>query len=100
MFRVQELTHFGAPTRAVAPELPSAALAGAAWAQITEDPFFIEINPTEMGYRSAPKGFAADNGARRVERRRHLKALPTFSMAALGRALHPFGGGNRHFAGA
>jgi hypothetical protein len=55
MLRVHELTHFGTPTRAAAPELPSAALAGAAWTQTDADPFFAEISPAAMGYRKAPK---------------------------------------------
>ena len=99
MLRVHEFTHFGNPNRAAAPQPPSAALAGAAWTQTSADPFFAEIDPIEMGYRSAPKGFA-DNGALRRERAEHRKAFPTFSMAALGRALHRFGGGRQHFAGA
>jgi hypothetical protein len=67
MFRVHQLTHFGTPTAAAAPQLPSAALVGAAWAQISDDPFFIEVSPAAMGYRSAPRGFAG-SGGRRGER--------------------------------
>lgn len=99
MFRVHELTHFGAPTSTAAPQLPSAALVGAAWTQTSDDPFFAEINPTAMGYRSAPKGFAGSD-ARRGDRGQRLKAFPTFSMDALGRALLRFGGGSRHCVGA
>jgi hypothetical protein len=64
MFRVHELTHFGTPTAAAVPQLPSTALVGAAWAQTTDDPFFMEISPTAMGYRSAPRGFAGRGGRR------------------------------------
>jgi len=98
MFRVCELTHFGTPTCAAAPQLPSAALAGAAWTQTRDDPFFAEIDLTAMGYRSPRRG--ADSGARRGERRRRSKAFPTFSMDALRRALLRFGGGNHRRVGA
>jgi hypothetical protein len=91
MFRVQELTHFGTPTYPTPPQLPSAALVGAAFTQTDEDPFFAAISPTAMGYRTAPRGFA-DSGARRRERGQ--KALPTFSMDAVGRVLR-FGAGSR-----
>jgi hypothetical protein len=56
--------YFGTTTCPTPPQLPSAALAGAAFTKIDEDPFFAEISPTAMGYRSAPRGFA-DSGARR-----------------------------------
>jgi hypothetical protein len=92
MFQVRELTHFGTPTFGAATQLPSAALAGATWTQTSDDPFFAEINPTAMGYRSAPRGFA-DSDARRGNRGRRLKAFPTFSVDAVGRALLRFGGG-------
>jgi hypothetical protein len=46
------LTNFGNPTFAAAPQLPSAALVGAAWTQTGDDPFFVEIDLTAMGYRS------------------------------------------------
>jgi hypothetical protein len=85
MFRVYELTHFGTPTCAAAPRLPSAALVGAAWTQTSHDPFFAEIDLTAMGYRAAPR--RSDSGARRGERRRRSKAFPTFAMDALRRAL-------------
>jgi len=94
MFRVQELTHFGTPTCLTPPQLPSAALVGAAFTQTDEDPFFAEISPTAMGYRTAPRGFA-ENGARHRKRGQRLKALPTFSMEAVGRVLLRFGGGSR-----
>jgi hypothetical protein len=61
--------HFGTTTCPTSPQLPSAALLGAAFTRIDEDPFFAEISPTAMGYRSAHRGFA-DSGARRGERRR------------------------------
>jgi hypothetical protein len=98
MFRVHELTHFGTPTCAAAPQLPSAALVGAAWTQNSDDPFFTEIDLTAMGYRCARRH--ADSGARRSERRRRSKALPTFSMDLFRRALLRFGGGNRRRVGA
>jgi hypothetical protein len=98
MFRVHELTHFGTPTCAAAPQLPSAALVGAAWTQTSDDPFFAEIDLTAMGYRSARRG--ADSGARRGEPRRRSKSFPTFSMDALRRALLRFGGGNQRCVGA
>jgi hypothetical protein len=84
MFGIYESTHLGPAT----PPLPSAALVGAAWTQLSEDPFFAEVDPTAMGYRSVPRG--ADSGARRGERRRRSKAFPTFSMDALRRALRRF----------
>ncbi|MDT5355156.1 MAG: hypothetical protein QOJ56_3688 [Mycobacterium sp.] len=90
MHRIHELTHFGIPTCAGTPELPSAALVGAAWTQTSADPFFIEISPTEMGYRSAPRGFA-DSGARRSARGHRLTAFPAISRDAVGRALAHFG---------
>jgi hypothetical protein len=93
MFRVYELTHFG-PICAAAPQLPSAALVGAAWTQTSDDPFFAEIDLTAMGYRSGPRG-----AARRGERRLRSKAFPTFSMDALLRALRRFGRGNRRCVG-
>jgi len=71
MFRVCELTQFGTPTCAAAPQLPSAALVGAVWTQTSDDPFFAEIDLTAMGYRSARRG--ADSGARRGERRRRSR---------------------------
>jgi hypothetical protein len=98
MSAVYEFTHFGTPTCAAAPQLPSAALVGAAWTQTSEDPFFAEIDLTAMGYRRAPRG--AEGGARRGERRRRSKAFPTFSMDALRRTLLGFGGGNRRCVGA
>jgi hypothetical protein len=55
MFRVYELTHFGTPRVPAAPQLPSAALAGGAWTQTSDDPFFAEIDLTAMGYRSRSK---------------------------------------------
>jgi hypothetical protein len=99
MFQSQKLTHFGSPTCAATPQLPSAALVGAAWTQTKDDPFFAEINPAAMGYRKAPKGFAADD-ARRSEPKQRVKASPTFSLHALGLAFHRLGGANRHFIGA
>jgi hypothetical protein len=98
VFRVCELTHFGNPTCAAAPQLPSAALVGAAWTQTSDDPFFAEIDLTAMGYRSAPRH--ADSGARRGERRRRSTAFPAFSMDTLRRALVRFGGGNQRCVGA
>jgi hypothetical protein len=98
MFRVYELTNFGSPTCAPTPQLPSAALVGAKWTQISDDPFFAEIDLTAMGYRSAPRG--ADSGPRRSERRRRSKAFPTSSMDALRGAFRRFGGGNRRRVGA
>jgi hypothetical protein len=97
MFRVCELTHFGTPTCAAAPQLPSAALAGAAWTQTSDDPLFVEIDLTAMGYRSARRG--ADRGAPR-RTLAALKAFPTFSMDALRRALRRSGGGNQRCVGA
>jgi len=85
VFPVCELTHFGNPTRVAAPQLPSAALVGAAWTQAS-DPLFADL--TAMGYRSAPRH--ADSGARRGERRRRSTAFPTFSMDTLWRALLRF----------
>jgi hypothetical protein len=99
MFQVQELTHFGTPASGAAAQLPSAALVGAAWTQTDGDPFFAEINPTAMGYRTAPKGLA-DSDARRGGRVRRPKAFPTSSMAAAGRAFLRHGGGSRQYAGA
>jgi hypothetical protein len=58
MFRIHELSQFAAPHDEIAIALPSGELAGAAWTQISDDPFFAEINPAAMGYRHAPKGFA------------------------------------------
>jgi hypothetical protein len=52
MFRIQQLTHFGTPAAAAAPQIPPAAQVGGTWAQGSDDPFFIEINPAAMGYRS------------------------------------------------
>jgi hypothetical protein len=99
MLRVHHFTQFGTPNYAAAPEPPSAALAGAAWTQISADPFFVDIDPTEMGYRTAPKRFVGD-GVRRGERDQRPKAFPTLSMAAIGRALLRFGPGRQHLAGA
>jgi hypothetical protein len=90
VFRLYELTNFGNPTFAAAPQLPSAALVGAAWTQTSDDPFFVEIDLTAMGYRSAPRH--ADSSARRGERRRRSTAFPTFSVDTLRRALLRFGG--------
>jgi len=84
VFRLYELTNFGNPTFAAAPQLPSAALVGAAWTQTSDDPFFVEID------RSAPRH--ADSSARRGERRRRSTAFPTFSVDTLRRALLRFGG--------
>lgn len=97
MLRAHEFTPFGTPNSVVAPEPPSAALAGVAWTQTSADPLFIEIDPLELGYRTAPKGFL-DNRARHRDHRR--TTFPTLSLTALGRALHRFGGSRRHFAGA
>ncbi len=99
MFRVQELTHFGTPAAAAASRLPSAALVGAAFTQTDDDPFFAEINPAAMGYRTARKG-RVDSGARRGARVRRSNAFPTSSMAAAGRAFLRHGGGSRQYAGA
>jgi hypothetical protein len=99
MLRVHEFTPFGTPNRVTAPEPPSAALAGVSWTQTNADPFFVDIDPTEMGYRTAPKGFT-DTGARRPERGQRRIAFPTLSLAAVGRALHRFAAGRQHFAGA
>jgi hypothetical protein len=99
MFRVQELTHVGSPATAAAPRLPSAALVGAAFTQIDDDPFFAEISPAAMGYRTAARG-RADSDARRGARVRRVKAFPTSPMAAAGRAFLRHGGGSRQFAGA
>jgi hypothetical protein len=95
MLRAHDFTHFDTPNPVAALESPSAALAGAAWTQITADPFFAEIDPAEMGYRTAPRGFA-----RKDIHRQHRTALHTLSLAAVGRALHRFGAGRQHFAGA
>ncbi len=51
MFRVHELTHFGSPRVPAAPQHPPAALAGAAWTRLDDDPLFAEIDLTAMGYR-------------------------------------------------
>ncbi len=99
MFRVQELTHFGTLATAAAPQLPSAALVGAAWTQTDDDPFFAEINPTAMGYRTVPKRLA-DSDARRGARVPRRKAFASSSMAAAGRAFLRHGGDSRQFAGA
>jgi hypothetical protein len=99
MFQAHELDPFRHPTSAITLPLPSAALVGAAWTQTGDDPFFAEINPTAMGYRSAPRGFA-NSDARRGDRGYRPKAFPTFSMDALGRALLRFGQGNRRCVGA
>ena len=64
MFRVHQLTHFGAPVAAAAPQLASPALFGVARARNTDDPFFMEITPAAMGYRSAPRGFAGSASRR------------------------------------
>jgi hypothetical protein len=56
VFRIQQLTHFGTP--AATPQIPPAAPVGTTWAQSSDDPFFIQINPAAWGYRSAPRGFA------------------------------------------
>ena len=63
MFTIQQLTHFGTPA-AAAPQIPLVAPVGSGWAQRSDDPFFIEINPAAMGYRSAPRGFAGSGGRR------------------------------------
>lgn len=55
MFRVHQLTHFGAPARPAAPQLPSAGLVGVAWTQTNDDPFFAEVDLTAMGYRARAK---------------------------------------------
>ena len=86
MFQAHELVPFPHLNSAVRQPLPSAALVGAAWTQTGDDPFFAEINPTAMGYRSAPRGFANSDTRRGVD--------------ALGRALLRFGRGNRHCVGA
>jgi hypothetical protein len=99
MLRAHGFTHFGTPNRAAAPEPPSAALAGATWTQTGADPFFVEIDPTEMGYRAAPRGFA-DNGVRHPKRGQRHNALPNISVAAFVRALHRLGAGRQHLAGA
>jgi hypothetical protein len=98
MLRAHDFTHFDTPNPVAALESPSAALAGAEWTQITADPFFAEIDPAEMGYRTAPRGFARRDVHR--QRRERRTALPTLSLAAVGRALHRFGAGRQHFAGA
>jgi hypothetical protein len=98
MLRVPDFTHFGTLNRVAEPEPPSAALAGAAWTQLTADPYFVEIDPAEMGYRTAPRGFASRKV--RGDRRERGTAFSTFSMAAVGRALHRLGASRQHFAGA
>jgi|GEM_PF-7071622 len=98
MFQIHELTHFGTPTCDAA-QLPSAALVGAAWTQTSDDPFFAEINPTAMGYRRAPRGFA-NRATQHEERVKRPKAFPTLSMDGFGRALLRFGGGSRDCLGA
>lgn len=52
MFRVQELTQFGAPRVPAAPPPPCGALAGVAWTRMSDDPLFAEIDLVAMGYRS------------------------------------------------
>jgi len=99
MFRVNELTQFGTLTCDPATQLPSAALVGAAWTQTNDDPFFAEIDPTAMGYRRAPRGFASSD-ARRKDRAQRQKASKMISTETLGRALLRFGGGTRDYAGA
>jgi hypothetical protein len=99
MFQFQDLTHFGTPTAVAAPQLPSAALAGAAWTQTNEDPFFAEISPAAMGYRKAPKGFASGN-APRSEPKQRVKASPKFSLHAFGLSFHRLGGGHHRLIGA
>jgi hypothetical protein len=94
MLRVHELTHFGTPARVATPELPSAALAGAAWTQTSADPFFAEVEPAAMGYRKAPKGFADQAAQPRERAQRQKEAAPAISMAAAGRALVRFAGGS------
>jgi hypothetical protein len=98
MLRVHDFTHFDTRDRVAALESPSAALAGATWTRITADPFFAEIDPAEMGYRTAPRGFVR----RDVRRQRGERgiAFPTLSLAAVGRALHRFGAARQHIAGA
>lgn len=99
MFKIQDLTHFGTPTSAAPPQLPSAALAGAAWTQTNDDPFFAEISPAAMGYRKAPKGFGADR-APRSEPKPRVKASPTSTLHAFGLSFHRLGGANRRLIGA
>jgi hypothetical protein len=64
VFRIQQLTHFGTPAATAAPEVTPPAAVGARWAQSSDDPFFVDIDPAAMGYRSAPRGFS-DSGGRR-----------------------------------
>jgi hypothetical protein len=99
MFKSQDFTQFGTPSSTGTPQLPSAALAGAAWTQTDADPFFAEISPAAMGYRKAPKGFGA-GAVLRPEPKRRVKTSPTLSLHAVGLALHRFSGANRHFIGA
>lgn len=65
MFRIQQLTYFGPPAVAAAPQISLAAPVGSTWAHGSDDPFFMEINPVAMGYRSAPRGFTGSGGRRR-----------------------------------
>jgi hypothetical protein len=74
MFQAHELDPFRHLASTVTPQLPSAAMVGAAWTQISDDPFFAEINPTAMGYRSAPRGIA-NSDARRGDRGQRPKAF-------------------------
>jgi hypothetical protein len=98
MFQIHELTHFGTPACDTA-QLPSPALIGVAWTQTNDDPFFAEINPTAMGYRRAPRGFA-NRATQHEDRMKRLKAFPTLSMDGFGRAILRFGGGSRDSLGA
>ena len=96
---LDENKYLVSPAAAAASQLPSAALVGAAFTQIDDDPFFAEISPAAMGYRTAKKGRAASD-ARRGARVRRSKEFPPSSMAAAGRAFLHHGGGSRQFAGA
>lgn len=93
MLQANELTHFGIPTCTAAPQLPSAALAGASWTKTDEDPFFADIDLAAMGYRPARKVPA--EGSTRAHR---LKAFPSSSMHAIERVLFRFHGNSGHFA--
>ena len=93
MLRVNDLTHFGTPTCTAAPQLPSAALTGAAWTKTDEDPFFAEIDLAAKGYRPARKA-----PAKRRARAHGFKAFPSSSMHALERVFFRFHGSSGHFA--
>jgi hypothetical protein len=65
MFRIQQLTYFGPPSVAAAPQIP---VGSSTWAPGSDDPFFTEVNPAAMGYRSATRGFAGSGSGQRHQR--------------------------------